>query len=203
MADEREFKGMGYITHSDSEFKKLECGHCGRSISGHVVATYVAVAPYVTWIICPVCSHGSVIDRDEKTYPSIPYGEKINGLPKEVDAVYDEARNSMSIGALTGCELVCRKILMHIAVDKCGGKEGDTFKNYIELIEKAGYITPPMQNWVKHIKDKGNDATHKLQSPNKSEAENILNFTTQLLRLAYEMEYLSKQFAKPSSGESS
>jgi len=89
---------------------------------------------------------------------------------------------------------------MHIAVDKCKAEEGLSFKEYLEIIEKKGYITPPMKKWVSHIKDRGNDATHKLQPPGEDEAKNIITFTAQLLRLVYEMDHLADQF-KPEKKE--
>jgi len=101
------------------------------------------------------------------------------------------------VNAFTATEAVCRKILMHIAVDK-GAKEGQTFASYIDHLEKAGYVTPPMHEWVKLIKDHGNEAQHQLRSPERQRAESTLLFTAQLLRSVYEMGHIAARF-KPAS----
>jgi len=54
-----------------------------------------------------------------------------------------------------------------------------------------------MKPWVDKIRKEGNDATHKLAPPTPEDAENILNFTTQLLKAIYEMEAKMKKFNPP------
>jgi hypothetical protein len=84
-------------------------------------------------------------------------------------------------------------------VDK-GAKEGDRFAAYIDFLEEQGYVTPPMRDWVKLIKDHGNDSQHKLAVPDRQRAEGTLLFTAQLLRSVYEMGHIAAQFgaeAKP------
>jgi hypothetical protein len=88
---------------------------------------------------------------------------------------------------------MCRKILMHVAVDK-GADEGKTFASYIDHLAAEGYVTPPMREWVKLIKDNGNEANHRLASPERRRAEGTLLFTAQLLRSVYEMGHLAGQF---------
>jgi hypothetical protein len=99
----------------------------------------------------------------------------------------------MSVTAFTACELICRKILMHIAVEK-GAKEGETFASYLTHLETQGYVTPPMKSWVDLIRQHGNKATHKIESPDKGRAESTLMFTAELLRLTYEMDYLARKY---------
>jgi len=190
------FQGLDYVQPKAGTSHQIKCGNCGNDIGAIEVARYnsPSVQIEVVWLICPLCSYGSVVEYDGKIYPAGKYGEALDGLTPDVNSAYNEARECMSIGAHTGCQLVCRKILMHIAVDKCNGKEGDSFENYIHNIEKAGYITPPMKPWVDKIRKEGNDATHKLASPTPKDAENIMNFTTQLLRLVYEMEHKATKF---------
>lgn len=165
------------------------CGHCGRDVSGAVVS----YSSNVQWLLCPTCKDGSVRASDYNVYPSVPFGPNIEGLPKEVQEAYYEARRCMSVNAFTSCELICRKILMHVAVGK-GAKEGDTFSNYLLHLEGQGFITPPMKHWVCLIREHGNKATHLIESPDKKRAESTLMFTAELLRLIYEMEHMSKQY---------
>jgi len=174
-----EFEGFHCITDRAGTSHGIKCGNCGNDVGAIEVSRYASSTGVKNWwMICPVCSYGIVVEFDGKIYPAGKYGDDLDGLPSEVNSAYNEARECMSIGAYTGCQLVCRKILMHIAVDKCEGKEGDSFANYIDNIRKAGYITPPMKPWVDRIRQEGNDATHKLDAPSKEDAENIMNFIT-------------------------
>jgi hypothetical protein len=99
----------------------------------------------------------------------------------------------MGVGAFTAAELICRKLLMHIAVDK-GAKAGETFIAYLNFLEKAGYVTPPMKGWVDLIRQHGNLATHELPAPDQQQAESTVMFTAELLRLVYEMEHVARRY---------
>ncbi|MFC1810731.1 DUF4145 domain-containing protein [Patescibacteria group bacterium] len=191
------FKGHKSVTKHDGStpdsWTKLTCGHCNTQISGAVVCGLYEQASNVRWILCPNCNDGSVLARDRNLYPGVVFGPNIVGLPKDIKAAYDEARKCMSVNSYTACELLCRKILMHIAVEK-GAKEGDSFSNYIDFIENKGFITPPMKKWVTLIKKHGNKSTHKLETPEKERAESTIMFTAELLRLIYEMEHMSKKY---------
>jgi len=170
------------------------CGHCNTRICGAVVADYFDHR--IKWLLCPKCCGPSVLTVDGDMYPGALGGPNIQGLRAEVDAAYGEARRCMSVNSFIACELVCRKILMHAAVDK-GAKEGETFADYIDYLEKKGYITPPMEKWVQLIRQHGNQATHSIEPADKERAEGTLIFTAQLLRLVYEMEHLSDKYAPP------
>ncbi len=175
------------------------CGHCGRDGSAAVVALYNPQAGQMTrWLQCPTCGEGSV-ESDGPVpymYPGVAPGPTIEGLPKEVADAYGEARRCMSVNAYTACEGLCRKILMHVAVEK-GAKEGDTFAAYITHLEGAGYVTPPMKPWVNLIREHGNEAQHLLPPTDKGRAEATLMFTAELLRLTYEMDFMAKRYSTP------
>ncbi len=53
-------------------------------------------------------------------------GPDIAGLPKDVEEAYNEARRCIGVKGFTAVELLCRKILMHVAVEK-GAPQGETF----------------------------------------------------------------------------
>ena len=99
----------------------------------------------------------------------------------------------MKANAFTASELLCRKILMHIAVEK-SAPEGESFVFYLDYLERAGYITPPMKVWVNAIRANGNESTHAIAAPSKDRAESTVMFTAELLRLTYEMEFLAGKF---------
>jgi len=166
------------------------CGHCGREVSGIVVAIY-QYGDHVDWLLCPSCGKGSVHSDD--IFPRPVYGVDIDGLPAMVQQAYQEARNCMSVNSYTACELICRNILMHVAVEK-GADENQSFEAYILYLEKNGYVTPPMKEWVKLIKEHGNKAAHRLELPNRNRAECTFMFTLELLRLIYEMNHVASKF---------
>lgn len=192
MTDEIEFAGMQYIQNPNSQMIPIKCGHCQRDISGYVVAEYPQISPPVTWIMCPICSHGSVKDRDGLTYPGPKFGDNLKGLPADIDDAYNEARNCISVGAYSACTLICRKILMHIAVDK-GDSEGKNFVEYIDYLKTSGYVTSAMDDWVDKIREGGNDSTHKIPPASEDKAKNILLFIIQMLRNVYEMKFIADE----------
>ena len=84
---------------------------------------------------------------------------KYQGVPEDTNQAYNEARTCFSVNSFTACKLLCRKILMHIAVDK-GAQSGDKFEKYINYLENQGFVSPPMKDWVNLIRVNGNEATH-------------------------------------------
>ncbi len=170
------------------------CGHCRYSVSGVVVATVAHEDHSETrWLLCTTCGEGSVLTGMGQFYPGDIRGPEIDGLPVEVDTVYDEARRCLAASAYTACEMVCRKILMHVAVDK-GAPEGKNFTVYLSHLETQGYITPPMKQWTDLIRRHGNVATHEIKLPDRVRAESTLMFTSELLRLVYEMEWMAANY---------
>lgn len=101
---------------------------------------------------------------------------------------------SMKAEAFTGAVLICRKILMHVAVEK-GARAGETFASYVAYLADQGYVTPPMRRWVDVIRQHGNSATHEIEEPDEDRAEGTLMFTGELLRLIYEMEHQADKYA--------
>jgi hypothetical protein len=175
----------------DDSWHYFTCGHCGTKVSGAVIGIH---AGRVQWLLCPNCLAGSVSNSGIIS-PSALFGPEIQGLPDDVKVAYNEAQRCMSVNALTACELICRKILMHVAVEK-GAKEGINFADYLTHLGNQGYITPPMKGWVDLIRQHGNKATHVLDAPDQKRAESTLMFTAELLRLIYEMDHLSKQYTQ-------
>jgi hypothetical protein len=120
----------------------------------------------------------------------------IQGLPQLVEDAYTEARQCISVNAFTGCELICRKILMHVAVDK-GASEGKSFAFYLDYLQQQGYITPPIKLWADVIRNNGNEATHQIAQPSQERASGTLYFTAELLRIIYEMSHLASKYVPP------
>jgi len=181
-----------------------ECGYCGHDNSGRVVTLYHEdehkTNPEVRFMLCTSCSKGSVWMNPDTIMPGSNPGESLEGLPTAVNEAYEEARKCFAINSFTACELICRKILMHIAVDK-NAEEGKSFEYYLDYLEKKGYITPVIKKWADIIRKNGNKSTHKLESPDKQRAENTFMFTMQLLRIIYEMEFKASKYDSPAESE--
>ncbi len=174
----------------------MQCGHCGNRVSGAVVAWINRHdTVMVRWLRCTICHLGSV-ENNFVISPPTAGGEPVEGLPDDVGRAYAEARACLTVGAYTACELMCRKILMHVAVAK-GAEEGESFADYVTYIQGEGYITPPMVPWVDEIRRRGNLATHEIPAVERQRAEGTLTFTAQLLRLVYEMEHKLRQQLPP------
>ena len=191
------FGGYEHITHPRSDqsiaYQNYTCGYCGNKVTGFKVAIYHYGMTTVNWLICPSCGDGSVYSSRNQIHPGISYGPNIEGLPELIEEAYQEARDCMTVNACTACELICRKILMHVAVEK-GAKEKESFSFYLTYLSEKGYITPPMTEWVDLIRQHGGKATHLIEKPERKRGESTLMFTAELLRLIYEMEYLSKRY---------
>lgn len=200
------FLGHGQVRHPSpgegEAWIPMECGHCGRSVSGAVVSFVVTPEGHANhWLQCPTCGEGSVRLSSGRTVPGSPVGPSLSGLPSDVGEAYEEARQCMAVGGSVAAELVCRKILMHVAVEK-GAKDGQTFAQYLGHLETEGYVTPPMKKWVDLIRTHGNEATHELAPVSSERAESTLMFTAELLRLTYEMEAMADKYAPAPAGES-
>lgn len=179
-------------------YHEFDCGYCDARVAAAVlVRVHEQGGPPVVWLRCTNCHRGSVyLPLERRQIPAAVPGESLEGLPPDVESAYDEARNAMGVQAHTAGELMCRKILMHVAVDK-GAPEGDTFQAYVDYIVDQGYITPPMRPWADVIRQHGNQATHKIPASDSARGLGTLAFTTQLLRLVYEMDHKVAQYLPP------
>lgn len=173
-----------------------KCGHCGREVSGAIIAyIYPDRGGHTKWLQCNACGLGSV-ENYGVILPGVAFGPEIAGLPSDVEKAYNEARQCMSIAAYNAVELICRKLLMHVAVDK-GAKERDTFVAYIAHLEEKGFVAPAMKPWVGLIQKHGTATTHRIAAPDQHRAESTLMFTAELLRVIYEMDSIAARYAVP------
>jgi len=186
-------------SHIKDEWRTYMCAHCSNRVTGLVVARSRNDKQQMSlWLRCPDCQEPSVwIEHLDAIIPGPRFGPSVEGLPSNVEDAYEEARQCMAAQAFTAAELLCRKILMHIAVEK-GAAAGEKFAAYLTYLEQTGYITPPMKPWVDLIRKHGNLATHELPPSDRQRAESTVMFTAELLRLVYEMEYLAQRYT-PSS----
>lgn len=164
--------------------RSYNCGYCGKLVGPSL--NYWAVNNSNKIFICPNCGNPTYYNAsDEKYFPGSLYGDEVRNLPSIIQNHYNEARWAYSVNSYTGAVLLCRKIIMNVAVD-CKADEDKQFLYYINYLKDEGYIGKTSFDWVNRIRDSGNNATHELPNTSKIEAEEIIHFTYMLLKTIYE-----------------
>lgn len=173
----------GWHNINDIGPRPFVCGFCGTksgSRSGYF-------RDNTNWriYICSNCARPTFFQGDRQN-PGVILGGEVKGIPfPEIETLYNEARTCFSLNAFTASVLACRKLLMHIAVQK-GAKEGKTFIEYVEYLSEKGYIPPDGKLWVNHIRKKGNEANHEIKIMTEEDAKDLINFIEMLLKIIYE-----------------
>jgi hypothetical protein len=90
--------------------------------------------------MCPFCNRPTFFEGDQQI-PGVPYGAEVSALPVNIEAIYNEARRSVASSSYTGAVMLCRKLLMNVAVDR-GAPQNQSFAEYVNFIEAKGYIAP-------------------------------------------------------------
>ncbi|MBA3713160.1 MAG: DUF4145 domain-containing protein [Pyrinomonadaceae bacterium] len=171
---------------------RFVCGYCGAHTGpnrgyypeGHR-SDQCTDGTYRTIYICTYCESPTYFLGEQQT-PGVATGNPLKHLPAIVAEAYDEARKCMSVGAYTAASLLCRKLLMNVAVAE-GAKPGEHFIVYVNYLDSSGYIPPKGKPWVDRIRDLGNIATHEIKITNQPDAEQALTFIEMLLSFVYEM----------------
>ena len=159
------------------------CGYCGKDV-GPDQAYYDPDSRYRRIYICPRCDCPTYFEGGTQT-PGAPCGKDVDGVPEDVDNLYRQARQCMSVSSHTSAILTCRKILMHIAVEK-GADVGKSFLDYVLYLADNHYVPPDGSGWVDHIRKKGNEANHKIVIMGQEDAKNLIDFSEMLLKTIYE-----------------
>jgi Domain of unknown function (DUF4145) len=164
--------------------RQFTCGFCGSfvaSVQGYSTDT----APNSHIYLCPNCAKPTYFSEKQAQVPGIAPGSEVLHLPKDVEGLYREARDSVSVRSYTAAVLCCRKLLMHIAVAQ-GAAPGKSFIEYVEHLANSGYVPPNGRGWVDHIRTKGNEANHEIRLMLKPDAEELISFAEMLLKFIYE-----------------
>lgn len=136
--------------------------------------------------ICPICHRPTFLDdTDDSQIPGVSFGRNVEYLPDDVSKLYQEIRRSTAIGAHTIAILGCRKMLMHIAVER-GAQQGLHFIEYVRYLVDNHFAPPGSEPWVDRIKERGNEANHEIKIMQKDHADELINFIEMLLKFIYE-----------------
>ncbi|MEN2666793.1 DUF4145 domain-containing protein [Listeria aquatica] len=134
--------------------------------------------------ICTHCKMPTFIWEDIQV-PGNRFGNPVEGVSDTVNEIYEEARASFSVGAYTAVVLLCRKLLMNLAVD-LGADENKSFVYYINYLKDNHYIPVNSSDWVDAIRTQGNEATHETKVKTKDDAEKMIKFSEMLIKMNYE-----------------
>jgi hypothetical protein len=160
------------------------CGNCGADAAPH--AGFRNSVSQAIIAICPRCHHPTMIIEGRIQIPGAPMGRPVDELPENVERFYSEARRCGTVDAWDAVALLCRTLLMHVAVDKKVAKLGDYFEACVDALDNGGWITVGGKPWVDSVRKIGNKAAHKADPVTKDEAAMILGFVELLLRTGYE-----------------
>jgi hypothetical protein len=172
---------------ADIPNRSFLCGFCNitvSSVKGFPIY-YQGKLSGCGGYICPNCSGLVFLSPDGQQFPSPSLGNQVSNVPKELYALYEEARRCTSHNAYTAAVLLCRKMLMNISVSQ-GAAEGLKFFEYVNFLSVNNYIPPNGKHWVDHIRRKGNEATHEISIMTEQDARELIAFVEMLLRFIYE-----------------
>jgi hypothetical protein len=159
------------------------CGYCGNPIATERGYTSSSKGNIY---VCHFCDQPTYFSIDGRQVPGSAFGHPVEHIPSaEVEALYEESRNCITVNAYTASILCSRKLLMNIAVSK-GAAEGLHFIEYVNYLSDHGYLPPDGKEWVDQIRTKGNEATHEIKIMNRTDAEELITFVGMLLKFIYE-----------------
>jgi hypothetical protein len=167
------------------------CGHCrALTTTAQRFALFQGAHQQpdaqVAILVCTACWRPNYFEGHRQV-PAPPVGAgPVEHLPDHVLSNYREAIASQGAGAPTGAAILCRKILMNVAVHK-GAAPNLHFVDYVDYLVNNHYVPPGSTDWVKHIKDRGNEATHEIEPVTSTDAIELLEFTESLLRYVFEL----------------
>ena len=165
--------------------RQYDCGFCGLLVASDK-GYCTGDLPKLTIHICPNCWQPTYFSRSENLQvPAATPGNDVRSLPSDVNALYNEARKCVSVGANTASVLACRKLLMNIAVAQ-GAASGASFVSYVNYLSDKGFVPPNGRGWVDRIRNKGNEANHEIHLMTKDDAEELILFSEMLLKFIFE-----------------
>lgn len=172
--------------------RRYVCGYCNtllasdkgyQGIHSYSVQRMPAAEPCYIYV-CHVCNGPTFFFKNSQ-YPGARFGDDVDSLATEIESLYDEARQCISVNAFTASVMCSRKLLMNIAVSK-GAALGLSYKQYVDYLADNHYVPPGGEAWVDHIRQKGNEANHEISVMSKKDAEELITFLEMTLKFIYE-----------------
>ena len=170
--------------------KSFDCGYCGKKVAsdrGYKIGeNHQGTGHHRGGIyLCPNCNGPNFNDLQNNWYPGHPFGRNVENVPTVLNELYEEARRCHKENCFTASVLLCRKMLMNIAVEQ-GAKPNLQFIKYVSHLSDNGFIPPSGKKWVDHIRKKGNEATHEINPMSEVDSKDLISFTEMMLVFLYE-----------------
>ncbi len=168
-----------------------QCGYCGNQVAttvGYQSGRQFNANPsqLLRIYICPHCQLPTMTTGDFYwRLPAYPPGTFIEHVPTQLAALYDEARAAAGANAHTAAVMVCRVLLMNIAVDR-GAKKRQTYDFYINYLFEGHYLSPDGKQVAEYVKRLGNDANHKIVMMDSDASGAVIRIIEALFRQIYE-----------------
>src|SRR5216683_2014532 len=168
--------------------KQWKCGYCNREVGSSVGWQVSNAQGHLMYIrLCSFCNGPTLFLQGDQEYSPGPLpGNPVAHLPAEIESLFAEARTATAAGAYTAAVLTCRKILMHIAVEK-GADKNKSFLDYVHYLISKGYAPPESQGWVDYIRSRSNEANHEIILMTTEDANALVTLVEMLLRFVFEL----------------
>lgn len=163
------------------------CGTCNAAVNVDDVRSNLAYAqggyrPF--WMRCPVCGDGILVTKDGRLHPPASELPTIDGLQPAVEAMWNEICIVYASGSPTATEMLCRKLLMHVALNlNAHPSEGAPFTEYVDALIKSGEVSNSMKPVLESIRTRGNRANHDIALSTPEDAKQTADFTRLLLEV--------------------
>ena len=117
------------------------CPNCEATTAPHIgYRAQVSSGVYPNISICPQCNFPTLLVNREWQIPAAPLGAAVGALPDNVRRFYDEARKCATVEGWDAVALLCRTLILHVAVE-CGvAKQNAHFEPCVDALNDDGWI---------------------------------------------------------------
>lgn len=172
-----------------------DCCYCGNKVAMIIQEKYyrsdargnkIFSEPCFYTGYCPECGHPLIKNDESKITIPTPRGfDNVQHLPKQVEELYNEIRDSYSVRAYTCCVIAGRTLLANIAVEQ-GAEENRSFVYYVDYMVENFLPKSNSRPWVDKVRQLGNDSAHKYVIAEQERAKVSIKFLEAILKNVYE-----------------
>jgi hypothetical protein len=169
--------------------RNWQCSYCGNQVAsnrGYKNTTHPNNPSFAEILICGYCGAPSFFLSDGRYSPLAAPGEEVPHVPGDLAKLFREARDSAGQGAHTAAVMVCRKILMHVAVG-AGADKNQQFVKYVQFLAAEGYLPPKGEEWIDYVRTRSNEANHEITLMDQHDSGALVGLVEMLLRFIYEL----------------
>ena len=164
------------------------CYFCNKTVASSVGYKDNDCVSYIR--ICPHCNRPTYFYGGRIQVPKPLPLSPVTGVEDNVRDLFEEARKCISTESYTAVAMLCRKLLMNIAVDH-GAEKNKKFQEYVEYIQAKNLVSKSAEELLTEIKDIGNDANHEISQVSKEQANQIIELTNEIINQIYRVKILS------------